>query len=127
MQEIKLHIWDTGGQEQFRSMTSLYFRDADAALICYDVGQARTFDSISYWAEQMDKNCNKPRDEYVLACAGNKCDLEDSKKQVPLSQASAKSKELGMIFHETSAKSGTGVDDLFNDLIREIIISKRRQ
>ena len=77
---MKLHIWDTGGQEQFRSMTSLYFKDADAALLCYDIGQARTFDSVNYWIGQMEKNCNNSRDHFILALAGNKCDIEDSKK-----------------------------------------------
>jgi len=65
-------------------MTNLYFRDADAAIICYDIGEARSFDSVSYWAEQMEKNCNRGSTNYVLALAGNKCDIEDSKKQVTM-------------------------------------------
>ena len=80
MQQLKLHLWDTGGQEQFRAMTNLYFRDSDAAIICYDIGDARSFNSVSYWAEQMEKNCNRGEGNYVVAMAGNKCDIEDSKK-----------------------------------------------
>ena len=57
-QQVKLHIWDTGGQEQFRAMTSLYFRDADAALLCYDISEDKSFKSVDYWREQMEANCN---------------------------------------------------------------------
>ena len=78
--KVNLDIWDTGGQEQFRSMLSMYYRDADAALICYDVGNEKTFQSVYYWIGEMEKNCNNERDGVVLAVAGNKCDLESEKK-----------------------------------------------
>ena len=78
--KVNLDIWDTGGQEQFRSMLSMYYRDADAALICYDVGNEKSFRSVYYWIGEMEKNCNNERDGVVLAVAGNKCDLDDEKK-----------------------------------------------
>ena len=58
MQQVKLNIWDTGGQEQFRSMLSMYYKGADAALIVFDIGDAKTFKSVHYWMGEMDKNCN---------------------------------------------------------------------
>ena len=78
MCQIKLHIWDTGGQEQFRSMLSMYYRDADAALICFDISSENTFKSVYYWVGEMEKNCNNDRSKFVLAMAGNKCDVDDS-------------------------------------------------
>ena len=48
-QQVKLHIWDTGGSERFRTMVSLYYRDAAAAIICYDVTDDISFESVSYW------------------------------------------------------------------------------
>ena len=117
MQQVKLHIWDTGGQEQFRSMMSLYYRDADAALICFDISAAKSFDSVAYWIGEMEKNCNNERKNFVLALAGNKCDIEDSKKQIPMSVANETAKENEMCYHETSAKTGEGVNELFMELI----------
>ena len=125
MQQIKLHLWDTGGQEQFRAMTNLYFRDADAAIICYDIGEASSFNSVTYWAQQMEKNCNRGPDNYVLALAGNKCDIEDSKKQINMKQASEVATEYKMIFHETSAKTGEGVNEMFMELINKLIMVVR--
>ena len=61
-------------------MMRLYYRDAEAALICFDLGHAKSFDAVNYWVGEMEKNCNNERQNFVLAMAGNKCDIEDSKK-----------------------------------------------
>ena len=108
-------------------MTNLYFRDSDAAIIVYDIGDARSFDSVTYWADQMDKNCNRGPGNYVIAMAGNKCDIEDSKKQINMKQASEIAKERKIIFHETSAKTGEGVNELFMELIKKLILCIRKR
>ena len=59
---------------------SLYYRDADAALICFDLSNAKTFESVEYWIGEMEKNCNNDRTNFVLAMAGNKCDIDEEKK-----------------------------------------------
>tara|TARA_B110000285_G_C14773401_1_gene445070 strand:- start:187 stop:372 length:186 start_codon:yes stop_codon:yes gene_type:complete len=61
-------------------MLNMYYRDADAALICYDVANEQTFKSVFYWIGEMEKNCNNDRSNFVLAMAGNKCDLDDNLK-----------------------------------------------
>ena len=73
----------------------------------------------------MEKNCNNERNNVVLAMAGNKCDIDDSLKQVPLSMADELAKENNMIYYETSAKTNEGVNELFMDMINKIIICKR--
>eukprot|EP00330_Aristerostoma_sp_ATCC50986_P004713 CAMPEP_0114584646 /NCGR_PEP_ID=MMETSP0125-20121206/8313_1 /TAXON_ID=485358 ORGANISM="Aristerostoma sp., Strain ATCC 50986" /NCGR_SAMPLE_ID=MMETSP0125 /ASSEMBLY_ACC=CAM_ASM_000245 /LENGTH=75 /DNA_ID=CAMNT_0001779179 /DNA_START=253 /DNA_END=480 /DNA_ORIENTATION=+ len=74
---MKLHIWDTGGEERYRAMAPLYFRDAQAALLVYDVTDNRTFTSLDYWVKELDE---KIRDDYmVVLMAGNKIDLEKKK------------------------------------------------
>ena len=70
-------------------MMSLYYRDADVALVCFDLGSGKTFESVDYWIKEIDKNCSEDR---IIALAGNKSDLEDSRRQVALSQASEYSK-----------------------------------
>jgi small GTP-binding protein len=74
---VKLHIWDTGGQERFRSMANLYYRDANAAIITYDISNERTFESVNYWVEELKYKCDQ--DKLVLFLAGNKSDMEDRK------------------------------------------------
>jgi len=71
---VKLHIWDTGGSERFRSMVSLYYRDAAAAIICYDLSDDKTFTSVHFWINEMINN--NDREEFVMALAGNKADID---------------------------------------------------
>ncbi len=52
-QQVKMHIWDTGGSERFRTMVSLYYRDAQAAIVFYDVTNESSLDSVNYWIDQM--------------------------------------------------------------------------
>ena len=73
--QVKLHIWDTGGHEKFRSMISLYYRDAVGAIICYDLTDERTFESTQYWINEMLKNTTHDQGGFVMAMAGNKCDM----------------------------------------------------
>ena len=56
---------------------SLYYRDADVALVCFDLGSAKTFESVDYWIREIEKNC---KEDKFVAMAGNKSDLEESKK-----------------------------------------------
>ena len=58
-------------------MLSMYYKGADAALICFDCGDVKTFKSVHYWIGEMDKNCNLQRENIVMAMAGNKCDIDD--------------------------------------------------
>ena len=106
-------------------MMKLYYRDADAALIVFDIGHAQSFEAIEYWVNEMENNCNNERKHFVLASAGNKCDIEDTKKQISMKEASEMQKKHGIIYHETSAKMGTGVNDLFLEMINNIIMCKR--
>lgn len=74
--QVKLHIWDTGGSERFRSMVSLYYRDAAAAIICYDLTDDKSFSSVHFWINEMINNNDK--DDFVMVLAGNKCDIDAS-------------------------------------------------
>lgn len=79
--QVKLHIWDTGGSEKFRSMIKLYYKDAAAAIICYDVSDEKSFSSVYYWINQMIDNSSQndsSNGSFVMALAGNKCDLDPS-------------------------------------------------
>ena len=115
---LKMHLWDTGGEERFRAMAPLYYRDANAAVLVYDVSNKASFDSIQYWLNELDSKVKQ--DGLVLALAGNKCDLPDNKKQVTTLSAKGLAENHKLIFTETSAKTGEGVNTLFNLLSEEI-------
>ena len=70
---VKMHIWDTGGSERFRTMVNLYYREAQAAIVVYDVCDFRSLSAVEYWVQQMEQNATA--EEFVLALVGNKVDM----------------------------------------------------
>ena len=109
--KIKLHIWDTSGQDRFRSMTNLYYRDAQVAILTYDVTNEQSLESLNYWLNEL--NDKVEIDNMLLCLAGNKTDVDQSEKRVPTSKGKAFAEQHNMLFYETSAKTGAGVKELF--------------
>ena len=108
---VKLHIWDTSGQERFRAMTNLYYRDAQVAILTYDVTNEQSLESLNYWLSELS---DKVDQENMLLClAGNKNDVDSSEKKVSTAKGKQFAEEHNMIFYETSAKTGAGVKELF--------------
>ncbi|KAI8343246.1 ras-related protein rab-2 [Chlamydoabsidia padenii] len=109
--QIKLQIWDTAGQESFRSITQSYYRGAAGALLVYDISRRESFDHISTWLADVRKHAN-PNTTIVLV--GNKSDLGENKRQVTYEEAEQFAKDNGIsLFLETSAKSASNVEEVF--------------
>ncbi|XP_052079164.1 uncharacterized protein LOC127717523 [Mytilus californianus] len=110
---VVFNIWDTAGQERFRSLVPLYLRDAGIALVVYDVSSPKSFENVESWLLQLQQY--GPRD---LKCAliGNKVDLEDDLREVPTQEGELLAEGHGLYFEETSAKTGEGIDKVFNDI-----------
>ena len=72
-QSIKLQIWDTAGQENFRSITRSYYRSAIGALLVYDITRKETFLHVQKWLEEVKNNSSR---QIVVILIGNKKDLE---------------------------------------------------
>ena len=115
--KIKLHIWDTSGQDRFRSMTNLYYRDAQVAILTYDVTNEQSLESLNYWLNELNDKVDQ--DNMLLCLAGNKNDVDSSEKKVPTSKGKAFAEEHNMIFYETSAKTGVGVKELFQAIAQK--------
>ncbi len=112
--KMKLHIWDTSGQDRFRSMTNLYYRDAHVAILTYDVTNEQSLESLNYWLKELSDKVDQ--DNMLLCLAGNKTDVDPSEKKVPTVKGKNFATENNMIFFETSAKNGTGVKELFQTI-----------
>ncbi|KAM3138710.1 hypothetical protein pb186bvf_009274 [Paramecium bursaria] len=118
-QNIKLSIWDTAGQESFRSITRSYYRSAAAAIIVYDISRRDSFVNVTKWLEEAKQNGNT---NLTFLLVGNKSDLEQE-RQVSFEEAKqfAHSNDIG--FMETSAKSNHNVDQMFQQTA-ELILFK---
>jgi len=114
--QIKLQIWDTAGQEAFRSITRSYYRGAAGALLVYDITRRDTFNHLTTWLEDARQHSNS---NMVIMLIGNKSDLE-ARRDVKKEEGEAFAREHGLIFMETSAKTAANVEEAFINTAREI-------
>ncbi len=115
---VKLHIWDTSGQERFRAMTNLYYRDAQVAILTYDITNESSFASIDFWIEELKFKVEN--ENMILCLVGNKSDVTQDERKVSTAKAKNFAQENNMIFYETSAKTGDGIKDLFVTIANKI-------
>lgn len=163
---LRYEIWDTAGQERFHSLAPMYYRNAQAAVVVYDITKAASLDKAKSWVKELQRQANP---NIVIALAGNKLDLvksEDSSttgnslasstvndsdsepasphetntddeaddatatpgenptspagtqslREVPKEEAQAYASEAGLLFFETSAKTGDGIMEVFTEI-----------
>ena len=115
---IKLHIWDTSGQERFRAMTNLYYRDAQVAILTYDITNESTFASIDFWIQELKYKVEN--ENMILCLVGNKCDVNQEDRKITNFKGKNYAQENNMIFLETSGKTGEGVKDLFVTIANKV-------
>ena len=116
-QSVTLLLYDTAGQEKFRSLIPLYTNEANIILLIYDISNTESFNNIGIWYDSLN-NINK--DEVIFALVGNKSDLDYNRK-VKKEEAEKYAKEHNYIFQEVSALTGEGIQELFlNKLIDQI-------
>jgi small GTP-binding protein len=121
-QKVTLQIWDTAGQERFRSMAPLYYRGAMAAIFVFDITNELSFDKMKEWVRELQANVEEP---LVLAIACNKVDLREQ-QAVAFEHAAKYAAEIGAIIVETSAKENIGVEHLFMEVSKRLVLTKFR-
>ena len=114
---IHLKIWDTSGQEKFRSITKRFFQNAHVVILVYDITNKTSFEEIhNYWYQESINQCPNER---IIALIGNKTDLSD-RREVSLDEGQRYALKIKAIFAETSAKTGEGIDNVFDKIIRKL-------
>eukprot|EP00522_Entomoneis_paludosa_P003324 CAMPEP_0172471316 /NCGR_PEP_ID=MMETSP1065-20121228/67754_1 /TAXON_ID=265537 /ORGANISM="Amphiprora paludosa, Strain CCMP125" /LENGTH=277 /DNA_ID=CAMNT_0013229411 /DNA_START=725 /DNA_END=1560 /DNA_ORIENTATION=- len=114
--QVKLQIWDTAGQESFRSITRSYYRGAAGALLVYDITRRDTFQHLGRWLEEAKQHAQP---NMVILLIGNKNDLEH-RRAVSTEEGKAFADANGLLFMETSAKTAYNVEQAFLKTAEEI-------
>ncbi len=108
--QINFEIWDTAGQEQYRSINNLFYRDAQICLLVYDITNKVSFNNVKdYWYESVKEN---GIEGIIFGVAGNKCDLYEE-EEVNENEGKEFSDSIDACFKLTSAKSNTSIDEIF--------------
>lgn len=112
--QVKFEIWDTAGQERFRSLAPMYYRNAACAVVVYDMTKVETFERAKEWVRELQASASAG---IVIGIAANKADSDEASSS---SMARQFCEQEGIIFLETSAKSGLNVQRLFEEIARKL-------
>ncbi|GJQ82753.1 hypothetical protein Trydic_g19762 [Trypoxylus dichotomus] len=113
---VKFQIWDTAGQERFKAMVPMFYRNANAALLIFDITKRESFESVKLWVNELKKNIPE---KIVMFVVGNKIDLPN--RQVSNEEALQYSHSIGATYQECSAKEDQGIEQIFMGLARAVI------
>ena len=115
--ELTFDIWDTAGQEQHRAIARMYYSDAKAVILVYDITNRKSFEEIkNYWYLQV---VEKGSSDVIFALAANKSDLYQE-QEVQNEEGKKFAEEIGAIFASTSAKNDSGIQALFDNIGQKI-------
>ena len=121
-QDVRLIIYDTAGQEKFRSLIPMYIREAQIILFIYDISDEESFNSIPKWIQEVKEVL---KEEVVFVLIGNKIDLE-SQRKVSFEDGKKFAEQNNFVFQEVSAKTGKNFENLFDVQIFEAVYNKFR-
>ena len=117
-ESLTLDIWDTAGQEKYRSLTRIFFQGAKLAILVYDITRKDSFENLkNVWLKELKDHADK---NVVLGVAGNKSDLYEN-EEVPEQEAREFAKSIGAIFCLTSAQSNSGIEELFEEMGKKFL------
>ena len=114
---VRVQIWDTAGQEAFRSITRSYYKSSTCAFIIYDITNKKSFSNVASWLNECKEMCYK---DILICLVGNKIDLE-SKRAVSKEEGQKFADDNGLLFFETSAQSGSNIEELFTKPTSDIV------
>jgi len=138
---IKFEIWDTAGQERFASLAPMYYRNAQSALVVYDLTKPTSLIKAKHWVAELQRQASPG---IVIALVGNKLDLtnetipsntlgedgdgepaegeeaDGDARKISTAEAKSYAEEEGLLFFETSAKLGTNVTEVFTAIANAI-------
>ena len=116
-EKLTLNIWDTAGQEHYRSLTQMFYKDAKVAILVYDITQYNKYDELTkYWYNKVKENSAS---DIILVLAANKSDLAEQ-EEVNEENAKKFAEDNNIDFFSVSAKKNYGIKDLFTQIVKKL-------
>ena len=117
---INIKLWDTAGEERYKSLTQNYFRNAEGVLLVFDVTNTDSFNNLKDWISSIKLNMEGNNIFIPIVIIGNKLDMEDQ-REITKEQAEQFVSENKYKYFETSAKTGEGIDKSIRELASQIL------
>jgi small GTP-binding protein len=114
---VKLTVWDSAGQERFRTITQQFYKNCDGIILAYDITDRASFNAIELWIKQVREHVDK---NFPLILIGNKNDM-NLKRSITIEEGRSLGKTHNVPFFETSAKHNNNVSDVFNTIVNLLI------
>ncbi|KAH0801976.1 small GTP-binding protein [Histomonas meleagridis] len=130
--KMDVSIWDTAGQESYKSIPRFYYNYASIFIIFFALGNpsniqkfnpVSTFESVTNWYNEVSSS----NDQAIIALCGNMCDIPNEQRSVSTADANDKAAELGIQYFETSSLDGTGIKRMFQTLTEQVIDNRRQK
>ena len=116
--DVRLRIFDTAGQERFKSVSFSFIKKADGVILIYDISDLDSFKAVDNWIKSIRET---GKEKLPIILVGNKCDLSDNKRKISLKEGQDKANEFQIPFYETSCKDGINIKEVFEKLVDDII------
>ena len=115
--ELKMKIWDTAGQERFKSMSVQVIKNSDAVILVYSIDNIISFKALDQWLGKLNETTDISKKPIIIV--GNKADLENN-RQISYEEGKTYAESKGYRFYETSAKTGNGIKEAFDDIFEQL-------
>jgi small GTP-binding protein len=117
---IQLQIWDTAGQESYRSITRIFYKGSHAVILVYDITSAVSYENARDWKKEIENNADQ---EVLVYLVGNRCDLEEE-REISTEEGVQLMNEMELDHHmETSALSGHNISNMFETLTKHLYLA----
>jgi len=114
---VKFEIWDTAGQERYKSLAPMYYRNANCAVVVYDITQAASLQKARSWIRELQRQADP---NILIYLCGNKLDLAANLRQVTQEEAQKYAEEESLMWGEASAKTGENVQNIFAEIAKKL-------
>ena len=116
--DVRVRIFDTAGQERFKSVSFSFIKKADGVILIYDISDLDSFKAVDNWIKSIRET---GKEKLPIILVGNKCDLSDNERKISLVEGQDKADEFQIPFYETSCKDGINIKEVFEKLVDDII------
>ncbi|KAM3138920.1 hypothetical protein pb186bvf_008933 [Paramecium bursaria] len=120
--KVTIQVWDTAGQEKFKTITPIYYKRVDGVCLVFSVVDRPSFQQVQSWIHNLNENSTSEK-SLCKVLIGNKCDMPN--RTISEEEGIALGQQLGLKYYECSAKTGKNVNEVFTQLVQQVVTTQQ--